>query len=174
MSEVRSAVAEAGLPSPAGTDGCPPMPDRLLVAWESLDFADVLAAAHRYELHRRGMELPGQAEWRYAADREHADGDTAGIGLVERSAEGSALPGAPAPAGESLRASAVSGHIMIPPGPALAGWLTGARRRHLDDAALVTTITGWRKLTLGPGAGTGRRRGTRPAAGGCRCGWARR
>jgi hypothetical protein len=132
-------VLHASRPEPAGG---------LVMAWESLDIADVLAAAHRYELHRRGMTLPGLEAWRYAADgTEAADRDPGTAGCAVQPSDDSTALGDPDPGSDAVPASAVSGHVMIPPGPALAGWLTCTERRELDDAALVTTITGWRKLT---------------------------
>ncbi len=54
----------------------------------------------------------------------------------------------------------------MPPGPALAAWLDQAQPGQLDEAALVNSITGWRKLTswvqaqeLAAVAELGRRRG---------------
>jgi hypothetical protein len=41
----------------------------------------------------------------------------------------------------------LAGHARLTPGPALAGWLSGASAAALDDAALVNSVTGWRKVT---------------------------
>jgi Domain of unknown function (DUF222) len=50
------------------------------------------------------------------------------------------------PAG-ALPAGTLAGHARLTPGPALAGWLSGASPDVLDDAALVNSVTGWRKVT---------------------------
>ena len=60
----------------------------------------------------------------------------------------------------------LAGHARLMPGPALAGWLSGSSSADLDDAALVSSVTGWRKVTswaqaqeLAAVAELGRRRG---------------
>ena len=60
----------------------------------------------------------------------------------------------------------IAGHVRIEPGPALAGWLGQAQPGQLDEAGLVNSITGWRKVTswaqaqeLAAVAELGRRRG---------------
>ena len=60
----------------------------------------------------------------------------------------------------------MAGHVRMPPGPALAAWLGQAQPGQLDEAGLVNSITGWRKLTswaqaqeLAAVAELGRRRG---------------
>jgi len=65
-----------------------------------------------------------------------------------------------------MPASEVAGHVRMLPGPALAAWLGQARPGQMDEAALVNSITGWRKLTswaqaqeLAAVAELGRRRG---------------
>ena len=46
-----------------------------------------------------------------------------------------------------LSVAALGGHAIMPPGPDLAGWLACSRASERDDAALVTSITAWRKVT---------------------------
>jgi Domain of unknown function (DUF222) len=50
-------------------------------------------------------------------------------------------------AGEVMSAGEMAGHVRRPPGPALAGWLGQAEPRTLDEAGLVNSVTGWRKIT---------------------------
>jgi hypothetical protein len=66
----------------------------------------------------------------------------------------------------ALPLGTLAGHARLTPGPALAGWLSGASAAALDDAALVNSVTGWRKVTswaqaqeLAAIAELGRRRG---------------
>ena len=69
-------------------------------------------------------------------------------------------------AGEPMTSPEIAGHVRMRPGPALAAWLGQAQPDHLDEAGLVNSITGWRKLTswaqaqeLAAVAELGRRRG---------------
>ena len=71
-----------------------------------------------------------------------------------------------AAAGEPMTSPEIAGHVRMRPGPALAAWLGQAQPDHLDEAGLVNSITGWRKLTswaqaqeLAAVAELGRRRG---------------
>ncbi len=50
-------------------------------------------------------------------------------------------------AGEVMSAGEVAGHVRRSPGPALAAWLGQAEPGTLDEAALVNSVTGWRKIT---------------------------
>lgn len=82
---------------------------------------------------------------------------------------GSVPTGAPPPEvrpPEVLPVEALAGHARLTPGPVLAGWLNEASPDGLDDAALVNSVTGWRKVTswaqaqeLAAIAELGRRRG---------------
>ncbi|HWG62359.1 MAG TPA: DUF222 domain-containing protein, partial [Streptosporangiaceae bacterium] len=135
----------------------------LMVSWaEDLAIADVMAAAIRSALHASGHELaawgePGGDD--VPAMTSPAPGDAG---------DGSAAPGAGEvaqadqdldPLGDSELAASCSdqgtvmplrdlgGHTRLAPGPNLAGSLAGTRPARLDDAALVTSVTGWRKLT---------------------------
>jgi hypothetical protein len=46
-----------------------------------------------------------------------------------------------------LSVAALGGHAIMAPGPDLAGWLACGQASERDDAALVTSITAWRKVT---------------------------
>ena len=68
--------------------------------------------------------------------------------------------------GGALPVEALAGHARLTPGPVLAGWLGGASPAEQDDVALVSSVTGWRKITswaqaqeLAGVAELGRRRG---------------
>jgi hypothetical protein len=76
------------------------------------------------------------------------------------------LRAAEAGVGEPVLSSEMAGHVRMLPGPALAAWLGQAGPGQLDEAGLVNSITGWRKLTswaqaqeLAAVAELGRRRG---------------
>ena len=76
------------------------------------------------------------------------------------------LRAAEADAGQPMLSSEMAGHVRMLPGPALAAWLGHAQPGQLDEAGLVNSITGWRKLTswaqaqeLAAVAELGRRRG---------------
>ena len=76
------------------------------------------------------------------------------------------LRAAEAGVGGPMLSSEMAGHVRMLPGPALAAWLGQAGPGQLDEAGLVNSITGWRKLTswaqaqeLAAVAELGRRRG---------------
>ena len=76
------------------------------------------------------------------------------------------LRAAEAGVGQPMLSSEMAGHVRMPPGPPLAAWLGQAEPGQLDEAGLVNSITGWRKLTswaqaqeLAAVAELGRRRG---------------
>jgi hypothetical protein len=76
------------------------------------------------------------------------------------------LRAAEAGVGQPMLSQEIAGHVRMPPGPALASWLGQAGPGELDEAGLVNSITGWRKLTswaqaqeLAAVAELGRRRG---------------
>jgi Domain of unknown function (DUF222) len=57
------------------------------------------------------------------------------------------LRAAEADAGQPMLSSEMAGHVRMLPGPALAAWIDQAEPGQLDEAGLVNSITGWRKLT---------------------------
>ena len=76
------------------------------------------------------------------------------------------MQAAEADAGQLMLSSEMAGHVRMSPGPALAAWIDQAEPGQLDEAGLVNSITGWRKLTswaqaqeLAAVAELGRRRG---------------
>jgi len=57
------------------------------------------------------------------------------------------LRAADSAAGPAMPTAELAGQMRIPPGPALAAWLGQAQPATLDDAGLVNSIAGWRKVT---------------------------
>jgi hypothetical protein len=106
------------------------------------------------------------------ADEDPADEDLADEDLADENpatqdlfAEDE-LRAAEAGVGGPMLSSEMAGHVRMLPGPALAAWLGQAGPGQLDEAGLVNSITGWRKLTswaqaqeLAAVAELGRRRG---------------
>ncbi len=150
-----STVADTSLPAGAVPDCTPAAPvpadggpGDLTVSWTGgLDIGQVLAAARRHQLHRAGVDLPawgeggcgGKSESRPAAGPEAGpQGDELGEDAVRAALEGR---------GRVLTAAALGGHVVMAPGPDLAGWLACGQAADRDDAALVTSITAWRKVT---------------------------
>jgi Domain of unknown function (DUF222) len=142
----RSDVGPGGTPAaPVPADG---EPGGLTVSWTGgLGIGQVLAAAHRHQLHRAGADLPawgeedgaGKGESQPAAGPEVGpQGDELGEEAVRAALEGR---------GRVLTAATLGGHVVMAPGPDLAGWLACGQAADRDDAALVTSITAWRKVT---------------------------
>ena len=106
---------------------------------------------------------PGDAH-RTDPEDPFGDDELLAAELAASSAPPPATPGA-VPA-DVLPVEGLAGHARLVPGPALAGWLSGASPADLDDAALVSSVSGWRKVTswaqaqeLAAVAELGRRRG---------------
>ncbi|HCU96416.1 MAG TPA: hypothetical protein DHU96_28350, partial [Actinobacteria bacterium] len=116
----------------------------LAVSWTGdLPLGHILAAAHRYELHRAGMDLPawGEPGCDWASEGEPAaepEADLLGEDALRAAQDGM---------GRVLPLGALAGHAIMAPGPDLAGWLSCGQASELDDAALTGSITAWRKLT---------------------------
>jgi len=135
--------------------------------------------------HAEGIEPGGGAEGRVhqAEPAPHGPADPDGEDVedpygddellaAELAASPAMPPGTPvtdsagAFPSSALPVEDLAGHARLTPGPALAGWLSGASPAELDDAALVNSVTGWRKVTswaqaqeLAAIAELGRRRG---------------
>src|SRR5580704_4588418 len=151
-----------------------------------ISIEDILAAADRRARYLAGEEIPGRPERKSRAGgrRGKVSGNTfpAPADAGPGAAAGGAISSVPAEddpqgedaveaalsgAGSSVSLADLAGHALIEPGPALAGWLSCAPCADLDDAGLVTSITGWRKMTswaqaqeLAAVAELARRRGT--------------
>ncbi len=82
-----------------------------------------------------------------AADVPAADpfGDDE-LRAAESAAEPTASPAESPALPHGLAVGDIAGHVRIPPGPTLAAWLAQAEPASLDDAGLVNSITGWRKV----------------------------
>jgi hypothetical protein len=103
----------------------------------------VLSAVHRYQRHRAGLDLPAWGEAGHAGrPDEPPAGGPGDDGLGEQAAAA-----APGDRGHVLSVGALGGHAIMAPGPGLAGWLACSPATERDDAALVTSITAWRKVT---------------------------
>jgi hypothetical protein len=172
----------------------PPADHGVGMCWAAdVGLEDVLAAADRLRRTRRGQDLPAWGEPERAAkggsgrltkahpaaagnpsppagnpasqDPANRDPEDEGPRIQDPLAEDE-LRAAEAGAGQPMLSSEMAGHVRMPPGPALAAWLGQAQPDQLDEAALVNSITGWRKLTswaqaqeLAAVAELGRRRG---------------
>ena len=158
-----------------------------------ISIEDILAAADRRARYLAGEEIPGRPERKSRAGgrRGKVAGNT--IPAPAKDGPGAAAGGAISPvpaeddpqgedaveaalsgAGSCVSLADLAGHALIEPGPALAGWLSCAPCADLDDAGLVTSITGWRKMTswaqaqeLAAVAELARRRGTPAEAVSC-------
>jgi hypothetical protein len=144
-----SRVAGASLAA-APTASVPPdhQPGGLVVSWTAgVGIGQVLAAARRYTRHRAGLDLPA---WGELGCEEQGEGSPSGepeAGPLDDMAGGEALLAAAEDRGRVLPAAAIGGHAVMAPGPDLAGWLACCPAADRDDAALVNSITAWRKVT---------------------------
>jgi hypothetical protein len=120
----------------------------LVVSWTGgVSIDQVLSAMHRYQRHRAGLDLPA---WGEVGHSGKPDGKSAGdprAGPRDGGLGGEAATAAHQGRGRVLSVAALGGHAIMPPGPDLAGWLACSRASERDDAALVTSITAWRKVT---------------------------
>src|SRR5215831_3903084 len=137
---------------PACAPAPPPPPDDqpggLVVTWGGgITIEEVLAAARRYRRHHAGLDLPAWGEVGCAGESE--DPSAGGPGpdpqLDEQGED--AVMAALEDRGRVLTASELGGHAIVAPGPDLACWLACGQAAQRDDAALVTSITAWRKVT---------------------------
>jgi hypothetical protein len=129
------------LTAPAPPHGGPP---GLAVSWTGgLTLAEVLSAADRHGRHRAGESLPSWGEVGCAGEGK---GEPAAGPQQDELGE-EAVMAALEDRGRVLPVAALGGHAIMAPGPDLAGWLACSRADERDDAALVTSITAWRKVT---------------------------
>ena len=141
----------AGLP-PASAPAAPLLPDHqpggLVVSWTAgVGIGQVLAAAHRYTRHRAGLDLPAWGEPGCEAEDEGSPSGEPEPGPLDDALGEEALLAATEDRGHVLAAAALGGHAVVAPGPELAGWLACWPAPDRDDAALVNSITAWRKVT---------------------------
>jgi hypothetical protein len=107
----------------------------------------VLSAVHRYQRHQAGLDLPawGEAGHSGKPGDQPAGDPVAGPQDDELGEED--VTAARGDRGQVLSVAALGGHAIMAPGPDLAGWLACGKATERDDAALVTSITAWRKVT---------------------------
>jgi hypothetical protein len=137
----REAIVPAGVCG--GTGG-------LMFSWtDDLPLEDVLAAAQRLVRHRAGHDLPAtDAPGPDAPGPDATGADATSAALADEDplgeADGQPLEAAGHPV---LSIGELAGQARLAPGPALAGWLGCAPAGQLDDAGLVSSLAGWRKIT---------------------------
>jgi hypothetical protein len=108
-----------------------------MLSWAGeIRLEDVLAAAGRQLRQRAGYDLPAAGPF----DLEPPLTEL----LVTEPPPTEPTPSAAHPV---LRVGDLAGQAQLGPGPALAGWLSCASAGELDDAGLVNSVAGWRKVT---------------------------
>ena len=120
----------------------------LVVSWTGgVTIDQVLSAVHRYQRHRAGLDLPAWGEAGHAGKPNDPPAGDPGEGPQDDGFGGEEATAVPGDQGHVLSVAALGGHAIMPPGPDLAGWLACSEATERDDAALVTSITAWRKVT---------------------------
>ena len=122
----------------------------LVVSWTGgVTIDQVLSAVHRYQRHRAGLDLPAWGEAGHAGKPDDPPARDAAEGPQDDGLGDEAAAAAPGDGdrGHVLSVAALGGHAIMAPGPDLAGWLACSKATARDDAALVTSITAWRKVT---------------------------
>ena len=120
----------------------------LVVSWTGgVSIDQVLSAVRRYQRHRAGLDLPAWGEVGHSGKPDDQSAGDPGAGPQDGELGEEAATAAHQGRGRVLSVAALGGHAIMPPGPDLAGWLACSRASERDDAALVTSITAWRKVT---------------------------
>src|SRR5262245_20133977 len=120
----------------------------LVVSWTGgVTIGQVLSAVDRYQRHRAGLDLPAWGEVGHAGKPDHPPAGDPGPGPQDDELAEEAVRAAPEGRGRVLSVAALGAHAIMAPGPDLAGWLACSQASERDDAALVTSITAWRKVT---------------------------
>ena len=120
----------------------------LVVSWTGgVSIDQVLSAVHRYQRHRAGLDLPAWGEVGHSGKPDDLSAGDPDTGPHDDELGDEAATAAHQGRGHVLSVAALGGHAIMPPGPDLAGWLACSRASDRDDAALVTSITAWRKVT---------------------------
>src|SRR5215469_7613404 len=138
------------VPGPAPAALVPPdhEPGGLVVSWTAgVGIEDVLAAASRYARHHAGLDFPAWGELGSAGGSDGQPADEPEASPQDDTLGEEALLAATEDRGHVLPAAALGGHAVMAPGPDLAGWLACCQAADRDDAALVNSITAWRKVT---------------------------
>src|SRR5215471_16501679 len=119
-----------------------------VVSWTGgVTIGQVLSAVDRYQRHRAGLDLPAWGEAGHAGKPDDQPAGDPGPGRPDDELTEEAVRAAPEGRGRVLSVAALGGHAIMAPGPDLAGWLACSQASERDDAALVTSITAWRKVT---------------------------
>jgi Domain of unknown function (DUF222) len=138
----RPAAAAAGFVPPDDEPG------GLVVSWTGgVGIGPVLAASHRCARHRAGLDLPAWGEVGSAGASEGRPVGEPEAGPQDDELGEEALRAATEGRGRVLSAAVLGSHAIMAPGPDLAGWLACGQAADRDDAALVNSITAWRKVT---------------------------
>ena len=120
----------------------------LVVSWTGgVTIGQVLSAVDRYQRHRAGLDLPAWGEVGHTGKPDDPPAGDPGPGPQDDELAEEAVRAAPEGRGRVLSVAALGGHAIMAPGPDLAGWLACSQASERDDAALVTSITAWRKVT---------------------------
>jgi len=120
----------------------------LVVSWTGgVTIDQVLSAVHRYQRHRAGLDLPAWGEAGHSGKLDEPPAGDPETGPQDDGLGDEAVTAAPGGQGHVLSVAALGGHAIMAPGPDLAGWLACSEATERDDAALVTSITAWRKVT---------------------------
>src|SRR5215831_17141914 len=120
----------------------------LVVSWTGgVTIGQVLSAVDRYQRHRAGLDLPAWGEVGHTGKPDDPPLCDRRPGPQDDELAEEAVRAAPEGRGRVLPVAALGGHAIMAPGPDLAGWLACSQAPERDDAALVTSITAWRKVT---------------------------
>jgi len=120
----------------------------LVVSWTGgVTIGQVLSAVDRYQRHRAGLDLPAWGEVGHTGKPDDPPAGDPGPGPQDDELAEETVRAAPEGRGRVLPVAALGGHAIMAPGPDLAGWLACSQASERDDAALVTSITAWRKVT---------------------------
>ena len=120
----------------------------LVVSWTGgVSIDQVLSAVHRYQRHRAGLDLPAWGEVGHSGRPNDQPAGDPGAGPQDDELGEEAVTAAHEDRGHVLSVAALGGHAIMAPGPDLAGWLACGKATERDDAALVTSITAWRRVT---------------------------
>src|SRR5215831_10992692 len=129
-------------------DGPPDDGPSLVVSWTGgVSIDQVLSAVHRYQRHRAGLDLPAWGEVGHSGKPNDPSTSDPGAGPQDDGLGEEAGTAVHEDRGRVLSVAALGGHAIMAPGPDLAGWLACSKATERDDAALVTSITAWRKVT---------------------------
>src|SRR5262252_1233190 len=129
-------------------DGPPDDGPSLVVSWTGgVSIDQVLSAVHRYQRHRAGLDLPAWGEVGHSGKPDDPSTGDPGAGPQDDGLGEEAGTAVHEDRGRVLSVAALGGHAIMAPGPDLAGWLACSQATARDDAALVTSITAWRKVT---------------------------